>query len=303
MRHIYLFYISILSIFIGTLSCDRIENPVVIHESTLNWSLYPDSDTSTYPWPTWTTNTNTQRNVLLEDYTGHTCVNCPSAGTTAKNIEANNTGKVIVISVHASTTSGYQVPYLPDLPLDHRTEAGNEYANTFDVSSNPLGLINRKRNGNIYTYLSSSWQTEVNNELQKSPDFNIQAQYNYFETTNGLFFHTEVEAINAVSGDFGLINFLIRDTVVAPQEDLGGVLVEDYDHHSMLSANINGIWGTQILTGDLAAGDKLYNNYSYELPDPNVDTTYRVNNISIVSAVFDRDSYEVLQVIKTPLAP
>lgn len=304
MNYRYLYSIFFLAIILVNASCDRIENPVVINNNLLDWSLYPDTDTSTYPWPVWTTNTNTQRNVLLEDYTGHTCVNCPSAAVIAKNIENANGGQVIVMSVHASTNNGYQLPELPDLPLDHRTEAGNAYAIAMNISVNPLGTVNRKMNGNgDYWLLSSSWQTEVDNETPKSPDFNIQAQYNYYDQTDGLFFHTEVEALNDLSGDFGLINFLIRDTVVAPQKDQGGVLIEDYDNHSMLSANLNGTWGTQIITGDVIAGDKLYNHYSYQLPDPDVDTTYRVNNISIISAVYNRDNYEILQVIKTPLAP
>lgn len=303
MRSTILIFTSALVLIYISFSCDRIENPVVKHNNSLNWSLYPDADTSTYPWPTWMENTNTLRNVLLEDYTGHTCVNCPSAAAIAKNIEDNSNDQVIVMSVHASTTNGYQLPEQPDFPLDHRTTAGNEYANKMAISVNPLGTVNRKLSSGHYWILSSSWQTEVNAEVQKSPDFNIQAQYNYFEQTDGLFFHTEVEAINDKSGDFNLINFLVRDTVVAPQKDQGGVVHEEYDHHSMLSANLNGTWGTSVVSGEIGAGEKIYNHYTYKLPDPDADTTYRVSNLSVITVVCDLDSYEILQVIKTPLAP
>ncbi len=286
-----------------SISCDRIENPVVNNESILNWDLYPDTDTSTYPWPVWTTNVNTVRHVLLEDYTGHTCVNCPSAAVIAKDIEDANAGKVIVMSVHASTTGGFQAPEPPELPLDHTTEAGDDYANAMTIAGNPLGTINRKLDGSKYWFLPASWQTEVDDELVKSPDFNIQAQYNYFDETNGLFLHTEVEALNDVSGNYSLINLLIRDSVVAPQKDQGGAVHHHYDHHSVLTDDLNGIWGTPIISGDIVTGDKLYNHYTYELPDPVADTTYRVNNLSIISFVCDLDTYEVMQVIKTPLAP
>ncbi|CAG5077438.1 Omp28-related outer membrane protein [Parvicella tangerina] len=299
----YLALVVFIILGVLSISCDRIENPVVNNESILNWELYPDADTSTYPWPVWTNNANTVRQVLLEDYTGHTCVNCPSAGAIAKNIEDANGGKVIVMSVHASTTGGFQAPEPPELPLDHTTEAGNEYANAMNITSNPLGTINRKSNTGVYYYLSPSWQTEVDNELVKSPDFNIQAQYNYYESTNGLFFHTEVEALNNLTGNYSLINLLVRDTVVAPQKDQGGVVHEDYDHHSVLSDDINGTWGTPIISGDISSGEKIYNHYSFELPDPVTDTTYRIKNLSVISFVCDLDDYEVLQVIKTPLGP
>ncbi|MCB9198622.1 MAG: Omp28-related outer membrane protein [Flavobacteriales bacterium] len=297
---IYLFTIAFFGLAV---SCDRIENPVVNNESILDWNLYPDSDTSTYPWPVWSVNSNTQRNVLLEDYTGHTCVNCPSAAVIAKNIEDSYGGKVIVMSVHASTNNSFQVPEPPELPDDHRTTAGNEYANAMNIGANPLGTVNRVKNGSNYWLLSTGWQNAVDAEVIKSPDFNIQAQYNYYAQTNGLFFHTEVEALNDLSGNFSLINLIVRDTVVAPQKDQGGVLHEDYDHHSMLTNNINGTWGTPIVSGSINTGEKIYNHYSFELPDPSADTTFKVNNISIITLVCDLDDYEVLQVIKTPLAP
>jgi hypothetical protein len=304
MRLKYIFPISLAFATLLTASCDRIENPVVNNESVLDWNLYPDTDTSTYPWPTWTTNTNTSRNVLLEDFTGHTCVNCPSANVIAKNIEDANPDEVIVLSVHASTNNSFQTPEPPELPLDHRTDAGNAYADAMNIGANPLGTVNRKTNGSgNYWYLSTSWQSEVNTELAKTPDFNIQAQYNYYEQTNGLFLHTEVEALNDMSGSYSIVNLLIRDTVIAPQKDQGGVVHHHYDHHSVLTDDINGTWGTPIISGSITSGDKLYNHYSYELPDPVADTTFRVNNLSIISFVCDIDTYEVMQVIKTPLAP
>lgn len=303
MKTSYLIAISILLASMFSVSCDRIENPVVNNESILDWSLYPDADTSTYPWPTWTSNTNATRNVLLEDYTGHTCVNCPAAAVVAKDLEDANGGKVIVMSVHASTTGGFQAPEPPELPLDHTTEAGDEYATAMNIAANPLGTVNRKLDGTKYWLLTTSWESEVDDELLKSPDFNIQAQYNYYEQTNGLFLHTEVEALNDVSGNYSLINLLVRDSVVAPQKDQGGVVHHHYDHHSVLTDDINGIWGTPIISGGITSGNKIYNHYSYELPDPVSDTTFRVNNISIISFVCDLDNYEVMQVIKTPLVP
>lgn len=303
MRTKSIFTLSIISALLFSVSCDRVENPVVNNETALDWNLYPDADTSTYPWPTWTTNANTVRNVLLEDYTGHTCTNCPSAAVIAKNIEDASNGKVIVLSVHASTTGGFQAPELPELPLDHRTEAGDAYATAMNIAGNPLGMVNRKNSSGTYFIFSSNWQTETNTELAKAPDFNIQAQYNYYESTDGLFLHTEVEALNDLNGNYNLINFLSRDTVIAPQKDQGGVFHHHYDHHSVLSDNINGIWGTPVVNGDITSGDKIYNDYSFQLPDPIADTTYRVNNLSIISVVCDRDNYEILQVIKTPLSP
>jgi hypothetical protein len=295
------FILSILAIVLNA-SCDRIENPVVINNPSLDWSLYPDSDTNNYPWPVWTQNTNTARRVLLEDYTGHTCTNCPSAAVIAKNIEDANGGNVIVLSVHASTTGGFQLPSPPELPLDHRTEAGNAYATAMNIAFNPAGTVNRTITGGNYYIFSSDWASVVATELPKAPDFNLQVAYNYFSQTEGLFLHTETEILNDVAGDYNIISFLVRDTLVAPQENSGGVLIEEYDHHSVLTDNINGIWGTPIITGGATAGDKLYNNFTYKVPVSATDTSFQINNLSVITVISDRSTYEIHQVYKTSLA-
>jgi len=283
-------------------SCDRVENPVVIHDTSLDWSLYPNDTTVTpYPWPTWSTNTNTLRNVLLEDYTGHTCINCPTAAVEAKTIENTDSSRIFVMSVHANTTSAYQLPELPHLPADHRTDAGNEYAQVFDIFFNPAGTINRVANNGDYYSFYADWAALTTDELAKTPDFNIQLQYNYYPTTNGLFLHTETEVLNDLSEEFNIINCLVRNNVVAPQILPGGAVEEDYDHHSMLTDNINGTWGDPIFDEGVIAGTKEYNNFTYQLTDPTTDSTFNINNLSIITFICNRDTYEVMQVIKTNL--
>lgn len=294
-------FVVLSSVFL--ISCDRIENPVVIHDTSLDWSLYPNDTTVTpYPWPIWVENTNTLRNVLLEDYTGHTCTNCPPAAVIAKGIENANTNRVFVMSVHASTTGGFQEPELPELPLDHRTEAGNEYATVFNIIANPLGVLNRRANnsGDYYSF-SSDWNSIIASELSKTLDINIQVQYNYYPATNGLFLHTETEVLNEVTEDYDIISCLIRNDLEAPQKDVGGVLVEEYDHHSVLTDNINGIWGTPIINGGESAGTKIYNDFTYQIQDATNDTSFNIENLSIITFISNRNTYEVMQVIKTNL--
>ena len=74
----------------GLTSCDKVENiyPEGVSSSELDWSLYPDGDSTHYvdvanAWPTFTANTNSDRNVLIEDFTGHKCVFCPAAADLA----------------------------------------------------------------------------------------------------------------------------------------------------------------------------------------------------------------------------
>ena len=287
-------------------SCDYIENPIP-ETSAINWDLYPfDTIANPYPWPVWTPNTNTIKRILLEDYTGHTCTNCPAAATIAKQLEDDNVGKVIVASVHASPSGTFQAVQLPEFVTDFQTNAGNVYVNEMEnFLGNPMGTVNRTSNGfaGSVWYFDSDWSSAVTNELAGSLIANIQLEYNYYPQTNGLFIHTESEFNNSLNGDYNLIIYLIRDAVEAPQKLNNGTTEEEYEHHAVVTDNINGTWGDAIVNGSVNAGDKFYNVYSYQLTDPSTDSTFDVNNLSLVAYLCDRNSYEVIQVIKTELTP
>jgi len=91
----------------------------------------------------------------------------------------------------------------------------------------------------------------------------------------------------------------MRDTIVAPQKLNTGLTEEEYHHHSVLTDNINGTWGTQLVNGPVTAGEKFYNDFSYKIPA--TDSTFKIENLSLISYVCDRNSFEILQVIKTKL--
>src|SRR5512133_2768801 len=64
-------------------SCDKLDEPYAVKKT--------GSDTITGP----------VRKVLLEDYTGHKCVNCPKAAMDARVMEEALGGRLILMAVHA----------------------------------------------------------------------------------------------------------------------------------------------------------------------------------------------------------
>lgn len=301
-----LIYISIASIVLS--SCDYVENPIPESSGDLDWNLYPyDTVANPYPWPTFNSNNNTDRNILLEDYTGHFCTSCPAAADSAKSIEDANPNRVFVASLHASGSGFFQRTEPPEFTVDYTTTAGTAYCNEIpNMGGNPTGTINRLNGSplfNSHWYLPEDWRGAVNNELANAPLLaNIQLEYNYYEQTNGLFIHIESELKSNLSGIYNLVIYLIRETCVSAQEFSTGV-DHHYHHHAVLSDNINGTWGTSIVNGNATNGDKFYNDFSYQLPDPSTDSTYNVDNLSLITYLCDRNSFEIIQVIKTELNP
>ena len=156
-------YIIILSLIY--LGCDKIETPIPPVFGDVDWSLYPGDSTGYLtlynfdnPESNWIPNTNTRKNILLEDYTGHKCTNCPEAATIAVNLENDTSLGVIVASLHASPSGNFQVVVPPEFNIDFTTIAGTEYTNTIITEGvfpgNPCGTINRKSGSPL---LNSHW--------------------------------------------------------------------------------------------------------------------------------------------------
>jgi uncharacterized CHY-type Zn-finger protein len=61
-------------------SCDKVDKPLPIAGAKYDISLYPGNYQEDYVYPIFDNNTNTNRNVLLEDFTGHQCGNCKKYG-------------------------------------------------------------------------------------------------------------------------------------------------------------------------------------------------------------------------------
>ena len=70
--------------------CDKIENPVVVKENVINTDLYPGE--GDYVIPPFGDYPSSTQNVLLEDFTGHRCGNCPTAADIAHELKEEYQG-------------------------------------------------------------------------------------------------------------------------------------------------------------------------------------------------------------------
>lgn len=292
-------------------SCDKVENPIK-PAVELDTTIFP-GNWSTYPEIVWTPNTNSNRNVLLEDYTGHTCPNCPAAATEALNIETSNAGRVFVASIHASpgglssfqyTAADCGQPSNPDdkycrvLYCDESIQYGEEFLSGFGFFANPQGTVSRTTpTGPTSMFdLYGNWSTRVSDVLTTNDlKFNIQAQYNYYPSTNGFFLHTEVEALEDMTGNYNTVVYLLEDEIIDWQ-DVNGTADPNYKHHNTLIGCIDGLaWGRP-LTGGTLMNEKSYFDYSYKLPSGKTNDDYH-----LLIYVYDVDTYEIYQVIKQDL--
>lgn len=298
-------------------SCDKVKNayPANPVSSTLDWSLYPDGDSAHYVaqglWPTFTANSNTQRNVLIEDFTGHQCVNCPASTANMEQLIATNPEHIFGLAIHAGPTglTGFQVTsseYPTILYSDAGIEIGKHFGQDIPGSTflgNPAFCVNRTKANNQFTSnAGSAIANKTNTCLASTLKINIQALTNYFPSTRGLFLHTEVDKLDAsITSDLAVVVCLVEDSLVAPQlvptsMDPDGK-DEDYIHRDILRGTIDGrTFGKVLTASDLGTNGKYFVSYSYQLP-----AQYDAENMKLYIYVYDKTTEEIYQVIEKHL--
>ena len=177
------------------------------------------------------------RKVLLEDYTAHTCDNCPHAGQMADSLESIYGSKLIRLTVHA----GYLAfPSPPTYPYDFQTTVGTDYLNTFGIGAWPNGLINRQGGPTIYSY--GSWPSAVATALSAPPDADLKITTNYNTNTRALNVSVRTKFLNSLAaGYYKLVVLFVEDSIQKPQKyDLSPYILPNYEHRYVLRGSLNG---------------------------------------------------------------
>lgn len=303
MKYIVFYFLALVLVIS---SCDRVENPIPVDKANYDITLFPGNYATEYNYPTFGTNNNTNVNVLIEDFTGHQCGNCPPAAVVAKNIEAANPGRVFSISEHAGYggVSQYQRSYTPDddgypkYKRNFTNDAGLAYATSITgIPGNPYGMVNRTAaSGSSSLWISNGqWQQNTQNILQENNlRADLQMAVNYYPQNAALFVHVESEAKTALTGNYNLVVYAIAKEVIDWQKNYAVFPndIEFYKHHNVHIGNVNGVWGTPVFEGQIPAGAKVRKDFTYTIREDFRDFEY-----AVIAYIMNADTYEILQVI------
>lgn len=200
------------------------------------------------------------RCVLLEDYTGQLCVNCPKAVDVINQIHEAYGENVISVGIHGGKQTAPST--FGDLRL--ATDEGEAYYNSAGQPVQPSGRVNRLGTPSNIDF----WPSLVAEEIAKTAPVSLELATEYKEDTREV--NVTVDALGVdgnVSGKLQL--WIIEDNIVAPQKMLDGSINVDYVHNHVLRAAVNGTWGedfniTEGTTKTVTATATLKSNWKPE---------------------------------------
>jgi len=270
--------IAVLLVVLLFSSCDKIKAPYALARHGHITDTVVD----------WQDTVSPIKRILLEDYTGHKCPNCPAAATIAHSQEENYHGKLIVLAVHAGY---YAIPGTGEFAADFRTTAGEEWNTDFLVSAYPSGMIDRKEFNGHRILGSEEWIIDIASIIDQSPDLNMLIHNTYdsvSRTVNSVIYS---QFLRSLTGSYNITVCVMEDNMISAQ-DSASIIIHNYVFNDVLRGSVNGTYG-EILTTSVDPSLTYMGKFS--IP---INTAWVAKNCWILAFVSKSDTKEILQVLK-----
>jgi hypothetical protein len=272
--------IILFTLTIALTGCDNITNPI---EST---TIRQPTDTLA-------------RAIVLEDFTGHQCSNCPDATKEAKRLQALYGNQLIIIAPHVghfANTNG-------DFSRNFKVPEGEELNQFFGINGAlPSGLVNRRRTNNVWKLNYLSWGSAAQTaSLLRSP-FLLTVSSTYNPATREIQLQSNILVATLPQRvQHNIMVYLTEDSVLSPQLHKPPVgIVSDYFHRYVFRGSLNGTFGEMISSGDFVVGDTIKRNFTGTLnAEWNASTMHAV----VLVAQHTNTQREIVQARQVKLIP
>ena len=262
-------------------SCDKIEEGEYIKDGSSIWY---------------------GRKILVLDFTGHKCGNCPKGHKAIKALEEKFGEAVVPIAVHCTyygNTNPNASPHTTDTSFnyDFRCEegiflgGGDTDGGYLDLDAVPAGLINTFDPA-LINNSTNGWASDFAKYYSTYPEFSFDVDATFADSTIATDIKITSEVV--VSRKLSLVVYVIEDGIVGWQFDYESTPQEigNYVHNHVLRTSFSGVFGEDVKTDNsqMQAGDVIEKNYSKK-----INTDWNIANCKVVAFVYDSDTKEVLQ--------
>lgn len=220
------------------------------------------------------------RAILIEDFTGQRCVNCPT-GTEIINgiVDTYGEDNVIAVGIHSGPLGFPGTATAVGLV----TDTGNEYYSHWDKENKmgqPWVIFNRKTSPDSHY---NNWAAMVSTIISEKLNLTVNIANAYDAASRTL---TTTVGADGLSGSVKgkLQVWIVEDGVTALQKMPDGSTNKKYIHNHVFRAAVNGTWGEDVTVKE---GETTTKQYSYKLPE-----AWNADNIAVVAFVYNDSGVE-----------
>lgn len=214
---------------------------------------------------------NSKRVVILEEFTGASCVNCPAGIAQSKAILDKYPDNVVLIGVHSKflaqpATAGQ---------VDLRTKDAQDIEDFLGSwLAKPEAAINRLFDNPSQSFRigrPDTWIIYVEDELKKAPQADLKISTNYDDASRLLTVKLDVTGLENITSPVHLHCGITESEIVADQlNNTTPSKLVGFVHEHVLRKMLTPIPGEKI-SDKLSAGQKIENlEYSFILPQDSI---------------------------------
>ncbi|MFM9050708.1 MAG: Omp28-related outer membrane protein [Bacteroidota bacterium] len=313
MKRINIILILLIGIMIG---CDKVEPPYIegggsgVTDNKGDTTIILNGDTFTYfsadtlvinghMFDFSGNNFVPFRKVLMEEWTGFKCGNCPPAGNFLNyTIVPPLADTLVVIALHAGQFAEPGSFGLPNPPsgsflTDYRTATSDFLYTYFGSPYNPSGMIDRIGYPSAYIKNKAVWLSTINTRKALPAKHKIDLRADFDPFTRKVSVAIQTDLLDASSDTLKLQVVLTEDSVIDWQYWDGNnpVFVPDFAHRHVFRTSMNGNLGEVIYNGIFTPGEKRLRGYAYSLP-----STWDESHCHVVAYISNKRTEEVYQV-------
>jgi len=218
--------------------------------------------------------------VLIEEHTGQLCVNCPDATRMIEQFQETYGSRVVPVAIHSAELGVME-------PQGLGTELGNRYYQHWNITGKPNGLINRLSDGTSVVLNRTIWPAALKYAIEMTTPLDVRVKFRVSDAdASKAIIDVKVLCTQEGASKSGKLQvWVTEDTIVGIQDDLEKGRINDYVHHHVLRATVNGDWGEDVSVSGF--GDTKEFHYTLDLK-----SDWKKEDLSIVAFVYSDERVE-----------
>lgn len=205
-----------------------------------------------------------QRSILLEEFTGQNCTNCPDGHAAIREITASLGDSVVAVGVHASNLA-------INPPTGFRTAEGEAYYKAVGSPALPTAVINMQTS----PLKVEEWGAAIDRLIMTPTPFTVKAEGHVADDK----FDIKVAFSSGEDYEGKLMVWICENNIRGRQLD-HGTWIDDYLHsHVFRTAVTSDVWGEDV---SLKAHEPQYLSYSYPIA-----SNWNPDNIYVVAFLYN----------------
>ena len=222
-----------------------------------------------------------KRNVLIEEYTGILCPNCPDGHKIANSITSGYPDNIWAVNIHAGSLANYSV--------NLKTEDGNEMFNNLDIKGLPGAFINRNSESSLSRDV---WASNTVLQMEEDAECNVGGQVYMDLEARTASIDVEVYYTADSKASKNYINvIMLQDDIIAYQSGAADynpsqMVNGQYRHMHVYRDAISSTWGDEINT--TTKGSLFTKEYEYTIPETIGGVTVDIEKVYFIAFVTEQ---------------